>query len=105
MRKHDKVLDDLVCRLLKKPGFIFIEAPYVATTLEGKKVCGELDVFLIKNVNGKEYKRYYEVKSRNSATAWRKAMEQFKRHHYSHMKEDWKYIYVTPEKVERIRIY
>lgn len=104
-RRHDVVLDELVIRLAKKKSFLFINQHYKRITPE-KSYEGEMDVMSIRTVDGRQYHRYYEVKSRNTDRGYETAMKQFVRHKlaYADTGQDWKYIYVTPQRVERIRL-
>lgn len=61
---------------------------------------GEYDVHCITR---KGYHHYYEVKSRDTDAGFARALQQFKRHAQYNIGEPWKYIYVTPERVVRVR--
>lgn len=103
--KHDLVLEELIKRLAKHPGFLSIKQKYYTEHKEGFVLHGEYDVMKItKNSRGKRFFTYYEVKGRDSPIAYERALEQFKRHKHYHPDQDWKYVYVTDEKVKRVRL-
>jgi len=100
---HDRVLDKLVRRLAEKPGFLFINERYEREDAAGRAVRGEMDVFRTRQTHNKRYKTYYEVKGRHTDAGYERAMNQFARHDSVFHGERWKYVYVTPTKIERVR--
>lgn len=96
---HDKNVDDLVIRLLQKPGFLCPNREYHVDDYRG-----ELDVHKItRNSSGKVFNRYYEVKWKDNSYSWRHAKTQFRRHAECH-EGNWSYIYITPERIKRYKI-
>jgi len=92
--KHDSTLDLLVDRLLEY-GYEGIQ-----TKLDYSKrgVLGEFDIYLHR---GSQH-RYYEVKSTYSRKNKKKAEWQAYRASIAFPNRNWRFILVTPDKVERI---
>ena len=99
-RIHDGLVHSLVDRLFENSQYDYIEANLQYHTKRG---CGEYDVLTKRVVNGKTWWHYYEIKSNDTEQAYKKAKSQFQRAKSNYSNRNWRFVYVTPTRVEEVR--
>lgn len=102
-RIHHRLVEELADRLSKK-GYddLDIEVPYQRPGDVSPR--GEMDVVAMRYRNGITYLHYYEVKCHDGPKTSRKARVQLQHfnEHFGHLRGVvTKFIYVTPERIER----
>jgi len=95
--EHEKICDRLVVRLQQSGRYDWIEKHI---EYDKKKLHGEADVVAGTGNNV----HYYEVKCRYNESSFYKANKQFKRFKKCADIIDIKFIYVTPQRVIRVRL-
>lgn len=100
LRLHEETVDALAERLFNSGRYESIDK-HVEYSRE--RVLGELDVQTTSFINQQYFHHYYEVKSRDTPAARKKAKIQFRRYQFNNPLKNVKGIYVTPTRVMRLR--
>ena len=105
-QRHQDTLVELIARLSRKKlgdRVMFMPNEEYSRTISDSHYAGEYDLHVRLKRNGKWFDRYYEVKGNDCPPRYNCATEQFERNEKAHPTGNWKYIYVTPTRVERYR--
>lgn len=95
--RHDKLVDETHDRLVSKGRYNSIQKYVHYRTKEG---AGELDIVASNN----DFINYYEMKIHYCKQSREHAIKQFQRYKLTHPLLAVRFIYVTPTRVERIRL-
>lgn len=94
---HDTLTDIVADRLQNKGTYDYV-CRYQCYDVNGAK--GEMDIVAVRGNNA----HYYEVKTSHNNRACRKASEQFARAQIAFPSYRWKFVLVTNDGVERVRL-
>lgn len=95
---HCSTIDKLVRRLLLvgRYDIIFKNQTYIQNGL-----CGEFDVLTKRKMNDKTYYTYYEIKCTDTYAGYHHSLQQFSRAKQAFPTREWRFVYITPTRVER----
>ena len=101
MNKHDKLLEDIVKRLRKDKKYLVIDKKFEYCV---NGITGEVDIVAMLNpIKYRNRYNFYEIKSHHSHKQYNKAREQYAKYCLTHPMQRIKGVYITPEKVRRLR--
>jgi hypothetical protein len=101
LEEHCRLNDYLFKRCRESGLYVSVRKNVEVRTPDGD---AELDLWLVRNFNGHRVDIYGEVKSHYSQRSYNKAIHQFKHAQEILPEYDWRFLLITPNKVERVRL-